>query len=475
MNASRLGRRFVTSAAILGLTVASLTAGWRLAVIAGSPSAGLTLSSSSRRQAEAPSPQLSPAEVVATGRDQFTRLRHTEPTDPKAAAHRMFNARSCAECHHQGGLGGAGPKENNVRLVSPEATAFNPLLSRVLGVTGKLAVLPRRSLAPEYEAWLDEHLIGGRLRFEEFLSVGAVAERNTPPLFGLGLLESIPQSEIDAVAAAQPREIRGRSRRLPDGSHGRFGWKANTATLSAFNENACAVELGLTTPRFLPTSVRSVDLLFDPGATPGTALGGAAASHRSIRAIFRHLMALPAPPQTPTDADAITDPARASPLDMSEADVAALTRYVASLPPPRQVVDPAKRKQVAEGERHFHAIGCADCHTPSLGGVTGLYSDLLLHRVGTTGGGFYGGRPPTTTPTGDDADFVDADLFRTPPLWGVADSAPYFNDGSAATLEQAIVRHGLQAGAASAAYQSRLSEDQRQTVIAFLESLRAPQ
>ena len=31
--------------------------------------------------------------------------------------------------------------------------------------------------------------------------------------------------------------------------------------------------------------------------------------------------------------------------------------------------------------------------------------------------------------------------WKTPPLWGVADSAPYFHDGGSPTLDAAIRRH----------------------------------
>jgi CxxC motif-containing protein (DUF1111 family) len=127
---------------------------------------------------------------------------------------------------------------------------------------------------------------------------------------------------------------------------------------------------------------------------------------------------------------------------------------------------------VAEGAKHFSAIGCAVCHQPNLGQVTGLYSDLLLHSIGTSGGGFYG-RPPT--PTGGkplDFDIVGPAEFRTPPLWGVAESGPYLHDGSAETLEAAIHRHHGQASTANAAYRSRLTADQRAELLLFLDSLR---
>jgi len=269
-------------------------------------------------------------------------------------------------------------------------------------------------------------------------------QRNTPPLFGLGLLESIPQSAIDAVALAQPPAIRGRSPRLADGAFGRFGWKANVATLAGFNEMACAVELGLSTPAFEPRS-------------------------------FRPLAGLP-PPST-----------QAAPKtklpDMSADDLTALTRFVADLPAPRQVVEPARREQIVAGEAHFHAIGCASCHTPNLGGVTGVYSDLLLHNVGTTGAAYYSG--PTVAPPGPSpllalgsapvlVDVILSFEFRTPPLWGLADSGPYLHDGSALTRYDAILSHSGQAEKSKEAF-AGLNLADRLALQEFLASLHAPQ
>src|SRR5262249_20774449 len=63
--------------------------------------------------------------------------------------------------------------------------------------------------------------------------------------------------------------------------------------------------------------------------------------------------------------------------------------------------------------------------------------------------------------------------WKTPPLWGVADSAPYLHDGSAATLYDAIMRHRGDAKAVFEAYQP-LSPDDQAALIAFLKTLRAP-
>jgi CxxC motif-containing protein (DUF1111 family) len=65
------------------------------------------------------------------------------------------------------------------------------------------------------------------------------------------------------------------------------------------------------------------------------------------------------------------------------------------------------------------------------------------------------------------------DEWKTPPLWGVADSAPYFHDGASSTLEDAILRHEGDAIAVTRAFKNLPTPDQ-QAVIAFLKTLRAP-
>jgi CxxC motif-containing protein (DUF1111 family) len=63
--------------------------------------------------------------------------------------------------------------------------------------------------------------------------------------------------------------------------------------------------------------------------------------------------------------------------------------------------------------------------------------------------------------------------WRTPPLWGVADTAPYLHDGRAATLDEAILWHGGEASESKECYVS-LSASEQELVVAFLSSLRAP-
>jgi CxxC motif-containing protein (DUF1111 family) len=60
--------------------------------------------------------------------------------------------------------------------------------------------------------------------------------------------------------------------------------------------------------------------------------------------------------------------------------------------------------------------------------------------------------------------------FRTPPLAGVAFSAPYLHDGSAATLDAAILAHGGEGTTARNLFNA-LSPTERSQLRAFLESL----
>jgi CxxC motif-containing protein (DUF1111 family) len=63
--------------------------------------------------------------------------------------------------------------------------------------------------------------------------------------------------------------------------------------------------------------------------------------------------------------------------------------------------------------------------------------------------------------------------WRTPPLWGLRDSAPYLHDGRATSIEEAIVQHGGE-GAASAQRFRQLSARDQSQLKAFLMSLSAP-
>ncbi|MEZ4405749.1 MAG: di-heme oxidoredictase family protein [Polyangiales bacterium] len=240
--------------------------------------------------------------------------------------------------------------------------------------------------------------------------------RQTPPTLGLGLIESIPASAI--VARADPDDadgdgVRGRARYLPDGRLGRFGWKANVPTVREFVRDAMTNEMGVTVP-----------------AVAGESFG------------------------------ALADDDRARDPELSATQLDELSAFVAALaPPPRTHGDVTLESQ---GEALFARVGCAACHAPSLPGGDGqpvpLYSDLLLHDVAAPGAlGVVDG------PAG-------AREFRTPPLWGIARTAPYMHDGRADTVEAAIAAHDGEAGASVRAVTALDARD-REALVAFLRSL----
>src|SRR6185312_12508060 len=113
----------------------------------------------------------------------------------------------------------------------------------------------------------------------------------------------------------------------------------------------------------------------------------------------------------------------------------------------------ADREKAEHGKVLFEQVGCAACHIPDMGGVAGVYSDFLLHRLDDPDkGGSAGYRGRKSVPVPLPEEYPRPDEWKTPPLWGVADSAPYFHDGNSPTLESAIVRHHGDAEAVTAAY-----------------------
>ena len=85
-----------------------------------------------------------------------------------------------------------------------------------------------------------------------------------------------------------------------------------------------------------------------------------------------------------------------------------------------------------------------------------LFSDLLLHDVGTGDGIVQGRRAP--------------EEIRTPALWGLRFRRPLLHDGSAATIEDAIRRHGGEADSRGEGFEQAPAAD-RAALLAFLRSL----
>src|SRR5216683_3092487 len=406
------------------------------------------------------------AAIARAGQTLF--LHEWTPRDPLAAGGDglgpVFNATSCVACHHQGGAGGGGGLEHNVTMFTIRAA--RPGEKPRQGVVHAFAIKCQETLAqvdprlppivrPTLQQVVDFSSPQNRLppgcsspppvtarsgSRIPFVNGVDLSQRNTPALFGAKRIDDLPEREIIAgekkqrlkagLASAESETVPvGRALRLADGRVGRFGWKAQTATLIEFVQAACANELGL--------------------GNPGQA---------QPRPLGRPNYQAPGP-------------------DLTAEQCEQLTAFIASLPPPveRPPETAAAALEAQQGKKLFQTIGCADCHTPDLGSVEGIYSDLLLHRMGAplVGGGSYN-EPPPEIPNAPPGQGPRADEWRTPPLWGVADSAPYLHDGRAPTLPEAIRLHGGQAANAAGRY-AKLKPFQQVQLIAFLKTLRAPE
>jgi len=319
-----------------------------------------------------------------------------------------FNARSCAECHSSPALGGSS---------TATAIRFSAGHKELPGGSS----LQRFSINPE----VCQEIVP--------IEATAVAGRLTTPIFDAGLIASIPDGDIEEEEKRQTQSkdaINGRAAHVIDVATGlrrvgRFGWKAQQATLLSFGAEAFLNEMGVTNPLFPKDTAPNGD-------------------DHALQAC-----------------DQFDD--LESPEDDGEGigKVNIFMRLLA--PPPRGTVT----KQVHRGEDVFRAIGCAVCHRPEYrtGGSefaalryknVRLFSDLLLHNVGT----------------GDGIRQADARAFelRTPPLWGLQVRQLFMHDGATFTLAGAINRHAGEATRVTQRFRSLSSADIAD-LLAFLKSL----
>lgn len=123
---------------------------------------------------------------------------------------------------------------------------------------------------------------------------------------------------------------------------------------------------------------------------------------------------------------------------LGDTEVKALSAYLESIPAPR--VPARDRTQVARGKKLFTGeLGCNSCHSGK------RYTDRERHELGGS-----------------------LEKADTPSLIGVAASAPYYHDGSAATLEALLRDTGLVHGMAEL---DELDEQQITDLAAYLETL----
>jgi CxxC motif-containing protein (DUF1111 family) len=348
--------------------------------------------------------------AFATGLAEFQ-----DVDTPASGLGPIFNNVSCVACHSTPAPGGASTilETRFGRLVNGQ---FDPLTA--LG--GSL--LQEKAINPAVQEVIPPQ-------------ANIIAKRMTTPLYGAGLIEAIPDSTILFNALIpRPDGISGRASIITDVASGktrvgRFGWKAQQATLLAFAGDAYLNEMGITN-RLFPTE----------NAPNGNT-------------------ALLAQYDTVPDPEDVVDPAT------GKSDIDLFADFMRLLGPPPTV--PLTFAAQA-GKFLFTQIGCSNCHTPSM--TTGpnavaaldrrtvpLYSDLLLHDMGTLGDGIAQASATIRE-------------MRTAPLWGLRARAQYLHDGRAATVDAAIVLHDGEAIITRNRY-TGLSPAQKQQLLSFLGSI----
>ncbi len=360
-----------------------------------------------------PLPGISPIEheLFRLGVDDFTEIETA-----KDGLGPAFNGTSCAICHSAPAIGGVSPIAE-VRAGYRDADGkFNELNG---GTLFHLFSTPPHNCQVQIPA-----------------GANVIAKRVPVPLFGAGLVEAIPDDAILALEDPEDRNgdgVRGRAAHIIDIATGqerigRFGWKAQHATLLSFSGDAYRNEMGITNDLF----PEEVALGIEPERLK---LCSATRGVEDIRDRQTRLRGI----------DNFTNFMKfLAPLDRGSMDSSAQT-----------------------GEGVFQEVGCASCHVPVLTTSASsnplfdrrpvpLFSDLLLHDVGTGDGIVQAS--------------ATANEIRTPALWGLRFRRPLLHDGSAATPDAAIRRHSAEAHAAVERYVA-LPEFMRQALLGFLGSL----
>ncbi|HLK90920.1 MAG TPA: di-heme oxidoredictase family protein, partial [Polyangia bacterium] len=328
--------------------------------------------------------------TAAMGADMFaTDLSVFEAVGP------LFNGRACGDCHDTPIEGGMGATADTfvTRVGRIDNGVFDPLdghggpVARAHSITslGFLCPLPT-GVPPQ---------------------ANVTSKRSAMTLRGTELIDFVQTNDILAAQAAEPAEVRGTVNVLADGRLGKFGWKAQFATLVEFMGDAFTHEMGVTNP-----------------LVPNDEENGCGAN-----LLKPEIDALP---------------------------VQMVTEFMGTLNPP--VPDPSCTSSA--GATAFTSAGCAGCHTPTMPGpnaarTINLYSDLLVHDMGAgLADQFVAGS-------------ASGSQFRTMPLWRVSDRVHFLHDGRAATMADAIAAHGGQGAAAAAAY-AALDPATQQALLAFL-------
>lgn len=392
-----------------------------------------------------------------TGDTQFEQTFVSSPAPVNPGLGPVFNSVSCTSCHIADGRGkppATGEQFTSMLLrLSVQGLDAHGGPAPAPGFGGQLQQRAIFGAVPEAQvsvAWNEAdltlqdgevvHLRTPHFTFTEayipFPADMMYSARVAPPVFGLGLLEAIPESDVRRRADPMDSDgdgISGRANEVWDITEqrttlGRFGWKAEQPTLLQQSAGAYNQDMGITNPLF------PMESAFDQ-------------------------------PQH----DGLNDD-----VELTDSVLHAVAFYVRTLAVParRNANDP----QVMRGAGLFSAAQCDRCHVPEQHTAVNVafapisnqrvfpYTDLLLHDMGP---GLSDSRPSFV---------ASGEEWRTPPLWGIGltqivnGHQNFLHDGRARSLMEAVLWHGGEAQSSSSAVRT-MSPADRAALLAFLNSL----
>lgn len=304
----------------------------------------------------------------------------------------LFNAQACGGCHNDPIEGGMGDTVFDTLVGEDENGTFSELENN-RGPTERTHAISELGSHCNAKAPDLPH------------DANAFSPRSAMTLRGTSLIDFILPTDILKNMATEPAAVQGHPNYLADGRIGRFGWKANTATLVEFMGDAFRNEIGLT------NNISPVDETDACGAN-------------SIKPEIDSL-----------------------PLETVDS-------FLTTVDNPA----PASSCLSSAGATVFQTTGCAGCHTPSLPGPgfsAYLFSDLLVHDMGPgLADGFVQGS-------------ASGSEWRTMQLSGLSQRTHFIHDGRAHSITEAIQVHGGQAAASVAAFNNLSASDQA-ALLAFL-------
>lgn len=391
-----------------------------------------------------------------------TKELFTHNFTPEEGLGPTFNAVSCYECHGKPGpVGGEGRDISTTSVVHISkrsgASAGKPLKDVICELRENDVdplrkfggpALQKKSITTEFKGKFppEAKIEPGKVTKEAEL----VGSRHTGPVYGLGLVDAVPDETFVKLAAEQKQkypQIAGRVAMqfdpfLKKKRPGRVGYKNQYVDVSGFSAEAMRGELGVSAS-LLPT----VPIAKQEKPYP--------------QSIAKSL------PSAPNDKGKVL-------LSLS------YFQKMLAAPPRGKITEEAKL-----GEKTFDKIHCAVCHTPLMKTASKVevpdpksplpkvsyievkalenksinpYSDFLLHQMGNE---LADGMPQLGAKGGE---------WRTTPLWWLSTKKFYLHDGRATTLEAAILAHGGQSASVTESYK-KLSAKEKSDLVAFLKSL----